>query len=843
MPLLRASRLRAAFSALTLSLALSLALAAGCADVEDPLPPAPLTISGGGATVTFTLDPFSLRITGKEGTSLLETASGAGVYGGAAATVDTPYWTAQSLPGWDGYSADEAPWTVATSAKVLEKTDSTIQLDLTGEGLAMVLTVEAAGDRVRIAFTATGTQGGQAPFNKTSLAFALDPKERFFGLGERFGRLDHRGSSLYSWAEEGALGRGEDAPIEASNPYPNGPSMTYFPVPFYLSSRGYGVHLTTTYRTETHFGSEQAGAYRVAFNSPSLSMTVYTQKDPLSIIDAYTEDTGRPPVPASWVFGPRRRVGRGDKVEGVQEILRMRQVKIPITGVDDAVHFLPALSQTGQEKDLAMWTAQCHDLGYRAMAYNNPYVAKDNANAAADYAYGIDHGYFVKLPNGEPALTQFISGKLLTLATIDLTNPGAVTWFQSLLKRTLDLGYDGWMHDFGEYIPREAVLFDGRRGDEVHNAFPVLSAKAAYDLMEKERPGDYLFFVRSGGSGTQQYVPAVWGGDAEANFDETQGLPSTVRAGLNLSMSGVPYWGSDMTGFKCLTAAPHDKEAFLRWVEFGAVSPIMMEQNACSNPVKKQEKWKLWNDQETIDTYRHYALLHTRLSPYFDLLAQQAHLTGRPITLHPFLLHPEDPEVGKIEDAYYLGPSLYVSPVVRRGIVTKETYLPAGRYVAWDTLLVSEGGQSVATDAPLGVLPMWLVEGQMVPLLDPSIDTLAPATDPSVVTPQTVANVLDVRVALAPGQTATMTLADGTTLSASRGASDQGNPGNLAESTEAGIADCQGCYSSAPEGDVQRLRITTAEKESTSVTLDDVHLQASGPIARRFRWDVLRTAP
>ena len=75
-------------------------------------------------------------------------------------------------------------------------------------------------------------------------------------MGERFASLDHRGLDLYSWAEEGALGKGENTPAGPTNPGPNGPSMTYFPVPFYLSSRGYGVHLTTTYRTETHFGSE-----------------------------------------------------------------------------------------------------------------------------------------------------------------------------------------------------------------------------------------------------------------------------------------------------------------------------------------------------------------------------------------------------------------------------------------------------------------------------------------------------------------------------------------------------------------------------------------------------------
>jgi alpha-glucosidase (family GH31 glycosyl hydrolase) len=834
-----------AFALRLFALASTLApiLITGCTDQEtQPGGTQEIRVSSGGAVVSVTLDPFSFRVVNSAGTVLLESSSGDGAYAGATATVDTPYTLAKPLPGWDTYSPGEAPFRSASHGTVLSQSASSLKVALKGDGIDGTFTIDTDGDRVKLAFSATGHDDQNNPLNKASLGFKLDGTEHFFGLGERFATMNHRGWSLYSWAEEGALGEGETTPVSDQNPYPNGPSMTYFPVPFYLSSKGYGVHLTTTYRTETHFGSEVPDAYRVAVNAANLSMTVYAQKSPVDILSAYTQDTGRPPVPASWAFGPRRRVNVNAMVGNTEEVVLMRQKKIPITAVDDAVHFLPALSQLGQEDTLSKWTSHVHDLGYKAMCYNNPYVASDNPNATADYQYGLDHGYFVKLPDGKPAFTQFISGKLLTLATIDLSNPDAVTWFQSLLQRSLDLGYDGWMHDFGEYIPREAVLFDGRRGDEFHNAFPVLSAKAAHDLLEKQRPGNYLYFVRSGGSGTQAYVPAVWGGDAEATFDETQGLPSVVRGGLNLAMAGVPYWGSDMTGFKCLTSAPHDKEVFFRWVEFGATNPIMMEQDACSNPVKPQTKWKLWNDDETIAMYRKYALLHTRLSPYFDVLAQAAHDTGRPILLHPFVLHPDDPKVLDVEDAYYVGPSLYVSPVVRRGVTVKKTYLPQGRYVEWDTLAVAEGGQSVDTDAPLDVLPMWLVEGQMVPLLDPSIDTLAPEKDPTIVSPGDVADVLDVRVALGAGQTASLVLADGTKLSAQRLASDQGNPANLTTAAaEADLSTCEGCYLAAPEGDVLRLRATTKKAQDSDVTVSDVRLQASGPSARRIRWDVLRT--
>lgn len=794
-----------------------------------------VTLASDGARVVVTLSPFALEIQDGEGRSVIATARGEGAQGAISATIDTPFLEARSLPGWDGYVAGEAPFRAGQKASVISSTETKATLRVEGDGVAFDLDVSVDGARVRVELAASG-EG----LNKTSLAFASPDDERFFGLGERFASVDHRGLSLYSWAEEGGLGQGETTAEGVLAPFPNGPSMTYFPVPFFLSSRGYGMFLDTTYRSELHFGSEVQGTFRAAVNAPRFAATIYVHEDPLATLADYTEDTGRPPEPAPWVFGPRRRVNRGAMALGMDEFVAMRQRHIPITGIDDALHFLPALSQLGIEDDVAAWTKALHDRGYKAMAYNNPYVAEDNPNAAADYAYGKEHGYFVKGPDGEPTLTQFISGKLLTIAAVDLTNPDAVTWYQGLLRRTLALGYDGWMHDFGEYTPRDAVFFDGRKGDEVHNEYPVLSAKAAAELLEKERPGDYLFFVRSGYRGTQGYVPAVWGGDAEATFDDSQGLPSSVRGGLNLSMSGVPYWGSDMTGFKCITSAPNDKEVFLRWVELGAVSPIMMEQDACSNPLGKKEKWKLWNDDETIEHYAKHARLHTRLQPYFLVLARLAHETGRPLTLHPFLTHPGEPAARDVEDGYWLGPALYASPVVRRGQVEKETWLPPGRFVHFEDLTVYEGGGTVTIPAPLGKLPLLLAEGQILPLLDPFIDTLAPATDPAVVTLADVADRLDVVVALPKAGEAKLTLVDGTTLVASRAPGDQGNPDGLIEAMQGEIDGCSGCFAESQKGDVHRLRVTTELGTSSTITLSDIKLVVSGGPAKRVRWDVLR---
>jgi alpha-glucosidase (family GH31 glycosyl hydrolase) len=407
------------------------------------------------------------------------------------------------------------------------------------------------------------------------------------------------------------------------------------------------------------------------------------------------------------------------------------------------------------------------------------------------------------------------------------------------------------MHDFGEYVRRPWTFGDGRKGDEMHNAFPVLSAKAAYELLSKERPNDFLFFVRSGYTGTQQWVPAVWSGDPEATFDNTQGLPSVVRGGLNLGMSGVPLWGSDVTGFKCITDFPNDKEMYLRWAEFGAVSPIMMEQNACANPLGRRQKWKLWDDAETIAVYADMARLHTRLMPYFEVLSREANRTGAPIMRHPFLYHPREPEAWKAESSFYLGASLWTSPVVERGASTKETWLPPGRWVDFLDHAVYEGGRRATLPAPLGRLPLLIKDGGIVPLLDASIETLAPATEPSVVTLDKVKDLLDVVVALSPGRDARIVLADGTELVARRAAASAA-PSSLPEVLPEALPTCEGgCVNATAEAAVDRLRLTTPLAEAYSVTHGDMTLEVRGPAsprgqdtpgpsARRVRWDVLR---
>lgn len=739
---------------------------------------------------------------------------------GVDQAIDLYTVTPQLLPGWDGYreAVDVARKTGSASIKSATASEAVVDIAGDDDHVGGSLVVTAVGDRVRLAFRLPPSSR-QEP-KKTSLHMPLADDEAFFGLGERFATSNHRGQSLYSWAEEGGLGGGEDPAEALGSPFPNGASMTYFPVPFVHSSAGYSLWLDTTLRSEMHFVSTETDdpRWRVAINGGAFDIVVYAT-NPVEALNLYTEDSGRPTVPAPWVWGPRRRVGANN----FAELARLRSAGVPTTAVDDAVHFLPHNSHQGIEEELRAWTTAAHAAGFKVMAYNNPYVSLTIDAASAEADFGRQHDLFLHDAAGQVAETFFISGQAQTLATIDLTNPEGVVFFQSLLQRTLDLGYDGWMHDFGEYVNYDWTSFDGSTGESLHNLFPVLSAKAAAELLDRERPDDHLFFVRSGYAGSQRYVPAVWGGDAEATFDETQGIPSALRSGLNLSMSGVPYWGSDGTGFKCLTDFPRDKEVYLRWAQLMAVSPIFMEQDACANPVNgRQEKWTLWSDEETTATYGAMARLHTRLQPYFEILAVQAHDTGMPLMRHLFLLYPKRTEVLRNDPGFFLGPALFAAPVVRRGDTTKQTWLPPGRYVDLDDGRVYVGDAEVTLPAPLLKLPLLLVEGELLPLLDPSIETLAEAEDENVVTPSRVADRLDVEVALAAGGSAHLTLKDGTELTA--------EPTHGSADDSGGVA----------HGDVTVFVATSDRAEDSVVVAGGIRFSARGPVARSVRWTLHR---
>jgi alpha-glucosidase (family GH31 glycosyl hydrolase) len=820
-------------------------------------PPETIAIESGSISVRVAVDPFFFELRNADGEIILasptETAVVTGdearnAYGPPALTWNEPAYRGRVIWGWDAYAGTDDRWASFNQTDSVEIDEGRVQIVLSSPRSDATLEIILSVDENRFRVQMAVDEDHRDEYNRITQTFLLGEDEHFFGLGERFGTVDHRGRSFYCWTEEGGIGLGEGTAPGANNPSPNGWGMTNFPIPFVINTAGYGLWIDTSRRTEFHMGSHSDNLWRIEAADATLDYTVFVNSDPLRTIEDFTGETGRATLPAEWVFGPRRRVNLDAEVFDVPEWRALREFGVPTTAVDDAVHFLPHGAERGREEQLEHRAELLHDWGFKVIGYVNPYVSADSERVANDYERAVRNDYLMQTPGGDPYLVFMVSGGGQEVATIDMTNPEAVSWYQGLLSDTLDLGYDGWMFDFGEYVPDDAVFWDGRDGFEIHNLFPVLAQQAAFDLLEVERPGDYLFFVRSGYTGTTGLVPMVWSGDPNGSFDEADGLPSVVRAGINLGFSGVPFFGSGIGGFHYFNDPPPDKEVYLRWTEFAALTPSMFDENTGVGNGDPDERWNIWSDEETLEVYARYARLHTRLAPYFHGLALEAVQTGAPLMRHPYLLHPDDPATVAIDDQFYLGSALLVAPVVERDARERRVYFPEGTFVQWDTGDVFVGPRWEVVDAPLDSLPLFIADGGLVPLYDETIETLIAEDRDDIVGIDDVADVLDVRGVVSQG-ISTFTMADGTLLEVEVTGEVDGpfvmDTDTLMQMTDVGdMASCSACFMLNSD-DPPVLRVTTSRGDLTQVRGVGITLTATHPTdhPRRVRWEIVLPQP
>ena len=236
----------------------------------------------------------------------------------------------------------------------------------------------------------------------------------------------------------------------------------------------------------------------------------------------------------------------------------------------------------------------------------------------------------------------------------------------------------------------------------------------------------------------------VWSGDPTVGWG-FDGLASQVKAALGMGLSGISTWGSDIGGFFALgTENRLTPELLKRWVQFGAVSPVMrMQRNGVALPSKDRPQVE---DDDQIGNWRRYAKLHTQLFPYLEAAARTYRQSGMPIMRHLTLAYPEDERSVDQEDEYLFGPDLLAAPVLEPGAVERELYLPPGDWVDfWRALRyrsgpgdlrlrrarVLEGRRPATVPAPLEELPMMIRAGAVLPLLPADVDTLSdyPAPD------------------------------------------------------------------------------------------------------------------
>ncbi len=722
---------------------------------EAATTPSPTVVRTGPLVASITYRPFAVTIT-QNGVPVLQTSS-AGERGALAFAVAAGAVVQTPTAGYGVIADAPVVWVRATWAE--PRDDGSLLVHTTDPTHSFRVRLTATADGV-IDFNATPTNRSRVLM--TGATFVNDDRQRFLGFGERSDSVDQTGRQVEQWNEEGPFSGGMFRPAtdpvlgkQWQGPPPFGPSSN-FTMPWTISSRGYGFLLDSTALNRFDLRSPQR--WSVETHERALHWRVYGGPTPTDVLRRATSDAviGRQPPPAEWFFGPWYQPHGND----AQLLTAWRTprskggLEVPITVAQTYTHYLPCAGQVGdraaggQKKRAASY----HDWGYKVTTYVNSFVCSNHPDGA--YAVGKANGYFVKTIAGTPYPLPYLAYTKASSAIVDFTAPGAVKWWQSLINEALTDGYDGWMEDFGEYVPPDSKLADGRTGIEGHNDYCTDYHKASHELTWPRKGSDFAQFVRCGYTGTGPYARIVWGGDPSEDDSEADGLAGAVSEGLSMGVSGIGYWGSDIGGFHALfTAGQTSPELLTRWAEFGAFSGIMRtEADGVPRPVAPgSPRAQVW-DPSVLPHWRALSRLRTQLFPYMWEAAQEYQRSGTPIMRDLALAYPHEevawrrgdpPAVAAARYEYLFGPDVLVAPVVTVGATSRDVWLPPGRWVdfwrsttyndasgAYDAKpnqVVLDGGRVVHVDAPLGHPPLFVKAGTCLRLLPPDVQTLVSA--------------------------------------------------------------------------------------------------------------------
>jgi len=595
-------------------------------------------------------------------------------------------------------------------------------------GLAQARII-GAGDESTIELSCPGMVSVAARFERR-------PGERFWGFGVRSDTVERTEGVVENWVGEGPYQLAEYPPITALTPrwaIRQRRDAAYYPVPWAMSSTGLGILIDSSEMSWFRLARE----WSVEVLADTLRMRLFRGSTPAELLSRFTEATGRQPYPAApWFFGPWCQTGQRDLIPLEEEqriVTTLLEADAPVSAIETHMRRLPGGAHEGRREAEKERTAMFHAKGLASLTYLNPFVSVDYARRFETAAPLLQ-----RRADGSPYLyPAYIGGREppnTTEGQLDFTNDDAAIFFTELAREAVEDGHDGWMEDFGEYTPPDVLCADGSSGSENHNRYPVeFHAAGAHAAAEAGQGRPVARFVRSGWTGTARHAPLVWGGDPTTGWG-FDGLASALTQGLSAGLSGIAFWGSDIGGFFTLGEAELDVELLIRWIQFGALSPLMRTkaEGIAFPPRKRPQIW----DPEVLLHWRRWAKLHTQLSPYLLAAAREYVQSGMPLMRHMCLVDREC----RRSDQYLLGPDLLVAPVLEPGARQREVELPVGRWVdLWRSADYDQGtgglvlrpprildGPAIVTlPAPLDEIPLLARLEARIPLLPASVGSLA----------------------------------------------------------------------------------------------------------------------
>ncbi|WP_049632940.1 alpha-glucosidase [Yersinia aldovae] len=548
--------------------------------------------------------------------------------------------------------------------------------------------------------------------NRMWLRLAAQQEDHIYGCGEQFSYFNLRGKPFPLWTSEQGVGRNKqsyvtwqaDCKENAGGDY----YWTFFPQPTFVSSQKYYCHVDNSCYMNFDFSSPDY--HELAIWQDSAVLRFECADSYIRLLEKLTALLGRQPELPDWVYdGVILGVQGGTEVcQKKLDVMREHGVKVSgiwaqdwegrrITSFGKRLmwnwrwdsELYPAL-----DKRIAQWKSE----GVRFLGYINPYVAIEKEL----YAEAAEKGYLTKDYSGNDYQVEF--GEFYA-GVVDLTKPAAYDWYKDVIKKNLiEFGLDGWMADFGEYLPTDTVMDNGVDAEIMHNAWPALWAKCNYDaLTETGKLGEILFFMRAGYTGSQKYSVMMWAGDQNVDWSLDDGLASVIPAALSLAMTGHGLHHSDIGGYTTLFDMKRSKELLMRWCEFCAFTPLMRTHEGN----RPDDNWQFDGDIDTIRQFARMTHVFAALKPYIKQAVSLNSQSGLPVMRPLFLHYENDAHTYHLKYQYLFGRDLLVAPVYEEGRTDWTLYLPEDNWINLWTGEPHGGGGEVTLPAPIGRPPVF----------------------------------------------------------------------------------------------------------------------------------------
>lgn len=613
-----------------------------------------------------------------------------------------------------------------TSNDPLYQLDAVFQNTILGEGFNLHMEI-LSNNKIKIDIQKTA--GLIQPWKyRTKLRLKLFPNEYFMGFGARLEGISFRGKKMLNWISEGQAD---------TVPSPNPENQGNYRVPFYLSTRGYGLLLNENSCSSFDLGETNININEIAVWDQKLSFTVYTGTTPTDIIQNYTEDAGRIfRTPEPWVFGvwmltKNRNIFQteSDRSNQVAQILRNDSIPCSALWHHYWSEKINDVLGVGKKWDLdvakypnySTLINNHHADGFKVLHYYWPYIFNNDF----DYNTGNVNGYFMKNSSNQTYLNQWLSF-WAQVAEPDLTRQTVRNWFKNnILINAYNRGSSGGMIDFGEHHRIDMVDSANANPYAVHNEYPLWWGKTNQEFWEQHQSnGDYTYWMRGGWTGIQKYSPLMWIGDPQFDWSANDGIKTIIPAILSAGISGHPLVSSHIAGYEYNTLPSNSEELWIRWLQTCALFPVMWTHEG--SELFFGTKLVFDQSTQTKAMFKKYAKLHVQFFPYMYTLVKEAKEKGIPVARSLYMHYPNDVNTISIKDQFLLGDRVMVAPILDSGAVNRTVYFPAGTwYDFWAGTIAATGPTTISISAPLNHLPIFVKEGSILPLYNQNhIETL-----------------------------------------------------------------------------------------------------------------------